>query len=128
MFGRLIAGIPQDLAFSLASMRERADAEENGGPAIGIADPTKGAGHPTKLRPGNSLTAREHAIVAGVLAGRSNAELSSDLKIARKTVEAYLNGLYGRFGVLTRTELAIVATRENWLDRPIRQVRHSDLA
>jgi two-component system response regulator DevR len=68
----------------------------------------------------NPLTPREHDIIAGVLAGRSNDELSADLHIARKTVEAYLTRLYARFGVLSRTELAILAEREQWLSLPVR--------
>jgi DNA-binding CsgD family transcriptional regulator len=55
-----------------------------------------------------------------VLAGRSNDELSADLRIARKTVEAYLTRLYARFGVLSRTELAVLAEREQWLSLPVR--------
>lgn len=76
------------------------------------------------VRPGRSrwipFTRREHDVIAGVLAGRSNDELSADLHIARKTVEAYLTRLYTRFGVLTRTELAILAEREQWLSLPVR--------
>jgi DNA-binding NarL/FixJ family response regulator len=76
----------------------------------------------------NPLTRREHDIIAGVLAGRSNDELSADLHIARKTVEAYLTRLYARFGVLSRTELAILAEREQWLSLPVRDrtSAHSD--
>jgi DNA-binding NarL/FixJ family response regulator len=77
------------------------------------------------VRPGRNrwipLTRREHEIIAGVLAGRSNDELSADLHVARKTVEAYLTRLYNRFGVLTRTELAILAEREQWLSLPVRE-------
>lgn len=69
----------------------------------------------------NPLTPREHDIIAGVLAGRSNDELSVDLRIARKTVEAYLTRLYARFDVLSRTELAILAEREQWLSLPVRE-------
>jgi DNA-binding NarL/FixJ family response regulator len=76
------------------------------------------------IRPARSrwqpLTRREHDLIAGVLAGRSNDELSADLRIARKTVEAYLTRLYARFGVLSRTELAVLAEREQWLSLPVR--------
>jgi DNA-binding NarL/FixJ family response regulator len=76
------------------------------------------------VRPGRSrwipFTRREHDIIEGVLAGRSNDELSADLHVARKTVEAYLTRLYTRFGVLTRTELAVLAEREQWLSLPVR--------
>jgi DNA-binding NarL/FixJ family response regulator len=64
------------------------------------------------------LTSRERDIIAGVMAGRSNDELSGSLSISRKTVEAYLSRLFDRFGVVTRTELAVLAEREQWLALP----------
>jgi two-component system nitrate/nitrite response regulator NarL len=64
------------------------------------------------------LTGRERDIIAGVMGGRSNDELSVDLAISRKTVEAYLGRLFERFGVVTRTELAVIAEREQWLVLP----------
>jgi DNA-binding NarL/FixJ family response regulator len=64
------------------------------------------------------LTSRERDIIEGVMAGQSNDELSARLSISRKTVEAYLSRLFDRFGVLTRTELAVLAEREQWLDLP----------
>jgi DNA-binding NarL/FixJ family response regulator len=66
------------------------------------------------------LTDREHEIIAGVIAGRSNEELAGDLGLSRKTVEAYLTRLLARFGLLTRTELAIHADREQLLGLPTR--------
>ncbi len=47
--------------------------------------------------------------------GRSNDEIASELGLARKTVEAHLTRLFVRFGVATRTELALKAEREGWL-------------
>lgn len=67
------------------------------------------------------LTRREHDIIEGVMQGRSNDELSTALHLSRKTVEAYLSRLFERFGVLTRTELAILAEREQWLDLPVQR-------
>lgn len=65
------------------------------------------------------LTAREHEIIAGVMAGRSNDELSTDLGLARKTVEAYLSRLFVRYDVATRTELGIRAERDQLLALPV---------
>jgi DNA-binding NarL/FixJ family response regulator len=64
------------------------------------------------------LTSRERDIIGGVMAGRSNDELSVQLRISRKTVEAYLSRLFERFGVVTRTELGVLAEREQWLALP----------
>jgi len=65
------------------------------------------------------LTPREHDIIAGVKAGRSNGELSADLGLARQTIEAYLSRLFIRFDVATRTELGILAEREQLLGLPV---------
>lgn len=73
------------------------------------------------------LTARERDIIEGVMAGQSNDELSVHLNVSRKTVEAYLTRLFERFGVLTRTELAVLAEREQWLGLPtLRTGRSAD--
>jgi two-component system response regulator DevR len=69
------------------------------------------------------LTEREHDIIAGVMAGRSNDELSGDLGLARKSVEAYLSRLFIRFDVTTRTELAILAERQQLLALPVDRQR-----
>jgi DNA-binding CsgD family transcriptional regulator len=63
--------------------------------------------------------ALRHNIIAGVMAGRSNGELSADLGLARQTIEAYLSRLFIRFDVTTRTELGILAEREQLLDLPV---------
>jgi len=65
------------------------------------------------------LTEREHVILDGVLRGRSNDELTGDLGVSKKTVEAYLSRLFARYGVMTRTELAIHVEREQLLDLPV---------
>jgi DNA-binding NarL/FixJ family response regulator len=66
-----------------------------------------------------SLSNRERDVLRGVLAGRSNDEIGLDLHIQRKTVESYLSRMYERFGVSSRTELALLAEREGWLDLPL---------
>jgi DNA-binding NarL/FixJ family response regulator len=65
-----------------------------------------------------SLTRREVEVVRLVSTGHSNDEIAVQLGISRKTVEAYLSKLYERWGFMTRTELAIWAEREGWLDIP----------
>ncbi len=62
------------------------------------------------------LSARERALVELVAQGRSNDEIATRLGVQRKTVEAYLSRLFERFGVMSRTELAMRAEREGWLE------------
>jgi DNA-binding NarL/FixJ family response regulator len=73
--------------------------------------------HLAALRAGRiRLSSRERQVVAGVLAGRSNDEIATGLGVARKTVEAYVSRLLERAEVTSRTELALRAEREGWLD------------
>lgn len=66
------------------------------------------------------LTPREHEMIKGIILGRSNDELTADLGIAKKTVEAYVTRLLARYGLVTRTELAVLAERGQLLDLPTR--------
>jgi DNA-binding NarL/FixJ family response regulator len=45
----------------------------------------------------------------------SNDEIAAALGISVKTVESHLRRLFGRYAVLSRTELAMLAVREGWL-------------
>jgi DNA-binding NarL/FixJ family response regulator len=64
------------------------------------------------------LSPREHDVVRLVADGRTNDEIGSALKIGSKTVETHLARLFERLGVASRTELAMRALREGWLDVP----------
>jgi DNA-binding NarL/FixJ family response regulator len=72
--------------------------------------------HLARIVAGDPLSAREREIVRLVAAGDSNDEIAARLGLSRKTIEGYLTRLYERFGVATRTELALRAEREGWLD------------
>jgi two-component system response regulator DevR len=63
-----------------------------------------------------ALSERERAVVDGVVSGQTNDEIAARLGISRKGVEAHLSRLYERAGVASRTELAVRAERERWLD------------
>jgi len=74
------------------------------------------------VRPGGGsvarLSPREHDVVRLVAVGRTNDEIGADLGIGSKTVETHLARLFERLGVASRTELAMRAMREGWLDVP----------
>jgi DNA-binding NarL/FixJ family response regulator len=63
-----------------------------------------------------TLTPREREVVRLVIEGRSNDEIAHQLGAARKTIEKHLLQLFERLGVASRTELAVRAEREGWLD------------
>ncbi len=58
---------------------------------------------------------RELGAIRLVARGASNDEIAAGLGISIKTVESPLRRLFGRYGVLSRTELAMLAVREGWL-------------
>ncbi len=61
-------------------------------------------------------TKRELEVIECVAAGRSNQETAERLGIARKSVEGHLRRLFERYGVVSRTEVAMLAVRQGWLD------------
>ena len=72
------------------------------------------------IRETPALTQRELQVIRLVAQGYSNDEIAARLDIARKTVEAYLTKLFERWGFATRTELALWAEREGWLETGVR--------
>lgn len=70
-----------------------------------------------------ALTVREHQILECITRGRSNDEIALDLGLSKKTVEGYITRLLARFGVMTRTELAVHAERSLLLDLPVKDSR-----
>ncbi len=60
-------------------------------------------------------SARELEALRLLARGATNDEIAVGLGISIKTVESHLRRLFGRYGVLSRTELALLALREGWL-------------
>lgn len=56
--------------------------------------------------PPPELTARQHAVAAGVARGLGNAAIAAELGISVKTVEKHLTEIHRRWGVRTRTGVA----------------------
>lgn len=68
------------------------------------------------LRDGRRPPSRREVEALRLIAdGATNDEVASRLGISVKTVESHLRRMFGRYGVLSRTELAVIATREGWL-------------
>jgi DNA-binding NarL/FixJ family response regulator len=61
---------------------------------------------------------RELQVLRLVAAGASNGEIGLHLTLSEKTVESHLRRLFDRYDVLSRTELALLAVREGWIDDP----------
>jgi DNA-binding NarL/FixJ family response regulator len=58
---------------------------------------------------------RELDILILVADGKSNSEIGAQLGISDTTVESHLQRLRQRYGMATRTQLALLADREGWL-------------
>ena len=63
-------------------------------------------------------TGRELDVIARVVAGSTNSEIAAELGLSEKTVETHLHRLFDRYGLLSRTELAVLAIDEGWATRP----------
>lgn len=63
-----------------------------------------------------AMSSREREILRLLLKGRSNREIAHEIGAASKTVEAHLARMFARYGVSTRTDLALAAERGKWLD------------
>jgi DNA-binding NarL/FixJ family response regulator len=61
---------------------------------------------------------RELQVIDRVTAGATNAEIGLGLGLSEKTIESHLRRLFDRYGVLSRTELAVLALQEGWVSRP----------
>jgi DNA-binding NarL/FixJ family response regulator len=63
-------------------------------------------------RPSN----REIEVLTLVASGATNGDIAAGLTLSLKTVESHLNRLFDRYGAMNRTELAVLALREGWVD------------
>jgi DNA-binding NarL/FixJ family response regulator len=58
---------------------------------------------------------REQQVLGWVVDGATNDEIATRLGISLKTVESHLRRMFDRYGVLSRTELAVMSVRDGWL-------------
>lgn len=63
-----------------------------------------------------TLTPREREVLALVAAGRTNGEIAARLFISTKTASVHVSNILAKLGVSSRTQAAIIATRERLLD------------
>ena len=58
---------------------------------------------------------REVAVLTELHRGATSDEIGARLGISARTVESHLRRLFDRYGVVSRTELAVLALREGWI-------------
>lgn len=59
---------------------------------------------------------REIGVLTELHKGATSDEIGARLGISARTVESHLRRLFDRYGVVSRTELAVLAVREGWID------------
>ena len=62
---------------------------------------------------GFGLTQREVEIIDAIKEGNSNREIASKLAISEETVKRHLSNIYGKLGVNSRLELAVLASEQH---------------
>jgi pimeloyl-ACP methyl ester carboxylesterase len=61
-----------------------------------------------------ALSAREREILGAVVAGKTNAEIGATLFLSEKTVRNSLTRIFGKLGVHSRTQAAVLAQDRGW--------------
>jgi DNA-binding NarL/FixJ family response regulator len=59
------------------------------------------------------LTSREVEIISAIREGNSNREIAGKLDISEETVKRHLSNIYGKLGVSSRLELAVLASEQH---------------
>jgi DNA-binding NarL/FixJ family response regulator len=80
----------------------------------------KAAGYPHKpsVRPADTLTRREKAVIGCLMQGFPNREIARYLSIAEQTVKNHLRSIFDKVGVSDRLELVLYALHQK-LDIPL---------
>ena len=79
---------------------------------VGSGVLTDWAGLGQKSSGGSDLTSRESEIVSAIKTGRSNREIALQMSISEETVKRHLSNIYGKLGISSRLELALLARRD----------------
>jgi len=61
-------------------------------------------------------SSREVAVLQELNKGATSDEIGVRLGISSRTVESHLRRLFDRYGVVSRTELAVLSVHEGWID------------
>jgi DNA-binding NarL/FixJ family response regulator len=83
----------------------------------GLIDTLRKPPAPSGTSPLDTLTPRELAVIAVIVEGGTNRDVSRELKLSEQTVKNHLSHIYDKVGVSSRLELAVFAIHHNLLHR-----------
>ena len=83
---------------------------------------------PTEPRQGGGerLTPREQEVLSLLALGLSNAAIARQLVVTKRTVQNHVSNIYGKLGVTSRTEAALVAIGRGWVEVPSEEDARSE--
>ena len=92
----------------------------HGGFSILAPEATKALIHAERQRPGlgSDLTDTERKILAALVKGYSNQEISSQYSISVATVKYHLSNIFSKLGVRNRVEVTTIALDNNLVENP----------
>jgi NarL family two-component system response regulator LiaR len=95
----------------------------HGGFSILAPEATKALIHPERQRPGlgSDLTETERKILAALVKGLSNQEISNQYSISVATVKYHLTNIFSKLGVRNRVEVTTIALEHNLVEKPNQQ-------
>jgi DNA-binding NarL/FixJ family response regulator len=64
----------------------------------------------------STLTARQQEVLTLIAAGLDNAQIAQRLNISTRTARAHVSGVLERLGVENRTQAAVTAVRNGWVN------------
>jgi two-component system nitrate/nitrite response regulator NarL len=77
------------------------------------SEPVASWAKPGQSTSGFGLTSREVEIISAIKQGSSNREIAGQLAISEETVKRHLSNIYGKLGVSSRLELAVLASEQH---------------
>jgi NarL family two-component system response regulator LiaR len=92
----------------------------HGGFSIFAPEATKALIHTERQRPGlgSDLTETERKILAALVKGYSNQEISNQSSISVATVKYHLTNIFSKLGVRNRVEVTTIALEHNLVENP----------
>lgn len=81
-----------------------------------LVEALRRAGGRPSVPPAATLTSRERQIVAAVVGGASNRDVSRQLGLSEQTVKNHLSSIFDKLGVSSRLEMALYAIHHKLID------------